>query len=211
MNYLLSAREKQAQTVIANLKKRNMNGYYFNTASECADYILSMLNDGDSVTWGGSESLKQAGVIEKLKNQPNLNVIDRALFPPEKQNEYNNLAFNADCYFMSSNAITLSGELVNIDGFGNRVASLIFGPKKVFLVVGMNKITADVNEAVARVRNIASPPNTIRLSKNTPCAATGKCGDCYCEDCICNQLVITRRSRDKERIHVFLVGENLGF
>ena len=112
---------------------------------------------------------------------------------------------------MSSNAITLAGELVNIDGNGNRVASLIFGPKKVFLIVGMNKVTDNTDEALKRVRNIASPPNTIRLSKSTPCATTGKCGDCYCDDCICNQIVITRRSRDKERIHVFLVGENLGF
>ena len=211
MDFLLEARKKQAKTIIANLEKRNMNGYYFDTAKECTDFILTLLKEGQSVTWGGSMSIKQAGLIDAVKESGKFTVYDRATYPIENQDEYNALAFGADCYLMSSNAITIGGELVNIDGNGNRVASLIFGPKKVFLIVGMNKVTDNTDEALMRVRNIASPPNTIRLSKNTPCAATGKCGDCYCDDCICNQIVITRRSRDKERIHVFLVGENLGF
>ena len=112
---------------------------------------------------------------------------------------------------MSTNAITLDGVLVNIDGNGNRVANLIFGPEHVIVVVGMNKVVKDVDEAYNRVRNIASPPNTVRLGKNTPCSRNGKCGDCYGEDCICNQIVITRRSRVKERIIVLLVNDNLGF
>jgi hypothetical protein len=112
---------------------------------------------------------------------------------------------------MSSNAITLNGELVNVDGFGNRVSSLIYGPEHVILVVGMNKVVPDVKQGFDRVRNIASPPNTIRLNKNTPCSKTGKCGDCMSPDCICNQIVVTRRSRNKERIIVLLVNENLGF
>lgn len=211
MDFLLEARKKQAKTIIANLEKRNINGYYFDTAKECTAFILSLLKDNQSVTWGGSMSIKQSGLIDAVKESGKFTVYDRAAFSPENMDEYNKLAFSSDCYLMSSNAITIGGELVNIDGNGNRVASLIFGPKKVFLIIGMNKVANNTEDALMRVRNIASPPNTIRLSKNTPCAATGKCGDCYCDDCICNQIVITRRSREKERIHVFLVGENLGF
>lgn len=211
MDFLLEARKKQAQTIIANLEKRNMNGYYFNTAKECTDYVLTLLKEGQSVTWGGSMSIKESGLIDTIKESGKFTVIDRADYSPDNMDEYSILAFSSDCYLMSSNAITIGGELVNIDGNGNRVASLIFGPKKVFLIVGMNKVANNTEDALMRVRNIASPPNTIRLAKNTPCASTGKCGDCYCDDCICNQIVITRRSRDKERIHVFLVGENLGF
>ena len=112
---------------------------------------------------------------------------------------------------MSSNAITLDGMLMNIDGNGNRVANLIFGPEHVIVVVGMNKVVPTIEDAYDRIRNIASPPNTIRLRKNTPCSKLGKCGDCYSDDCICNQIVITRRSREKERIIVLLVNDNLGF
>jgi hypothetical protein len=112
---------------------------------------------------------------------------------------------------MSTNAITLDGELVNVDGNGNRVASLIYGPKHVIVITGMNKVVPDVLQGYDRVRNIASPPNTIRLGKNTPCANTGKCGNCLSPDCICSQIVVTRRSREKERIIVILVNENLGF
>lgn len=112
---------------------------------------------------------------------------------------------------MSTNAITMDGELVNIDGSGNRVAALIFGPEEVIIVAGMNKVTADVPGAYKRVKNIASPPNCVRLNKNTPCAMTGQCGSCLGDDCICSQTVITRRSGIPGRIKVILVGEELGY
>ena len=112
---------------------------------------------------------------------------------------------------MGTNAITLDGILVNIDGEGNRVSSLIFGPEKVFVIAGMNKVVTHAGEALDRIRNIASPPNTIRLNKNTPCSKTGKCGNCLSPDCICSQIVYTRRSRAQGRIQVILVGESLGF
>jgi hypothetical protein len=112
---------------------------------------------------------------------------------------------------MSSNAITLDGQLVNIDGSGNRVACLITGPKNVIIIAGMNKVTTDVDNAIERVRNMATPPNTVRLGKKTPCSETGKCANCLVDDCICNQIVITRRSGTQGRIKVILVGEELGF
>lgn len=211
MSNLKAAREKQAKSIISRLEKRNMKGYYCETKEECAELILSMMKEGSSVTWGGSESLKQCGIPERLREKGTYSVIDRATYAAEDMKDYYIKAFTADYYIMGTNAITLDGELMNIDGYGNRVASLIFGPEKVFVIAGMNKVVTDINEAYNRVRNIASPPNTIRLGKNTPCAKTGRCGNFMSEDCICNQIVVTRRSRDGERIHVILVGENLGF
>ena len=120
-------------------------------------------------------------------------------------------AFSADTYFMSTNAITLDGELINIDGNGNRVAALIYGPDQVIIVAGLNKVTANVEDGIRRVRNCATPPNCIRLNKKTPCAATGRCADCLSPEGICNQLVITRRSGNPDRIKVILIGESLGY
>ena len=211
MSFLLQAREKQAIRIIENLEKRNMKGYYCNTKQECAELILSLLNDGDTVSWGGSESLKQCDIPELLKQSGRFNVLDRAEYTPETIRGFYEKAFSSNVFLMGTNAITLDGILVNIDGAGNRVSSLIFGPEKVFVIAGMNKVVPTVEDGLDRVRNFASPPNTIRLNKNTPCAKTGKCGNCLSAECICNQVVYTRRSGIKDRIQVILVGESLGF
>ena len=120
-------------------------------------------------------------------------------------------ALSSDVYFMSTNAITTGGELVNIDGTGNRVAALIYGPETVVILAGMNKIAANVDEALSRVHNVATAQNCIRLDKKTPCAITGACADCLSPDCIRNQVVITRRSGIKGRIKVLLIGESFGY
>ena len=112
---------------------------------------------------------------------------------------------------MSTNASTLDGQLVNTDGTGNRVAALIYGPENVIIIAGMNKVAATLEEAESRVKNIASPPNAIRLDRKTPCALTGSCHDCFAEGCICSHTVITRRSAIKGRIKLILVGEELGY
>ena len=117
----------------------------------------------------------------------------------------------SDYFLMGTNAITLDGELINIDGRGNRVAFLCYGQQKVLILVWMNKIVTDIDSGFKRVRNIASPPNTVRLNKKTPCAVTGKCEDCYSPDCICGQFVVTRRSGVPNRIKVILIGEELGY
>lgn len=211
MSMVFLAREKQAKSIMEKIEKRNMTAHYCKTKEECAELVLSLIKEGSSVTWGGTMSLKECAIDEKLREKGTYEIIDRASYAADEMKEYYKKAFSADCYIMGTNAITLDGELMNIDGNGNRVASLIFGPEKVIVLAGMNKVVADIEEAYDRVRNIASPPNTIRLEKNTPCANTGRCGDCMSPDCICNQIVITRRSREKDRIHVILVNDNLGF
>lgn len=212
MTHLESARELQAKSLISAIEKRNMTAYYCENKEACLQKVLEILPEGCTIAWGGSESIKEAGIPDAVKESGKYTVYDRAKYlSPRQVKEFNKLAFSSDYYFMSSNAITLDGMLMNIDGNGNRVANLIFGPEHVIVVVGMNKVVPTIEYAYDRIRNIASPPNTIRLRKNTPCSKLGKCGDCYSDDCICNQIVITRRSREKERIIVLLVNDNLGF
>lgn len=211
MENLKKARENQAKSIIKNLEKRNMTAFYCETKDACRDKVLEIISNGKSVSWGGTMSMKQCGIAEALAENGTLTILDRANQPADKMKEFFKEVSVCDYYIMGTNAITLDGELVNIDGNGNRLASLIFGPEHVIVIAGMNKVSTDVPEALHRVRNIASPPNTVRLGKNTPCATDGRCHDCMSPDCICNQVVITRRSREKERIIVLLVNENLGF
>lgn len=212
MSYVKKAFEKKAQLIINNLQKRNMEGYYCESSQQLLETLLPMLEEGASIAWGGSESLKECGLMDALKASGKYQLIDRTKAQtPEEQREVYLESAGSDYYLMSTNAITLDGELVNIDGNGNRVACLIHGPKYVFLVVGMNKVVTDIGAGLSRTQNIASPPNTIRLNKKTPCAETGICGGCLSPDCICSQVVITRRSRHDGRIKVFLVAEDLGF
>lgn len=212
MSFVKMAFEKRAKIIIENLKKRNMEGYYCKDSEQLLETLLPMIAEGSSVAWGGSESLKECGLMDALKSSGKYNLIDRSKAKtPEQDREVYLQSAGSDYYLMSTNAITLDGELVNIDGNGNRVACLIHGPKYVFLVVGMNKVVTDIGAGLSRTQNIASPPNTIRLNKKTPCAETGICGGCLSPDCICSQVVITRRSRHEGRIKVFLVAEDLGF
>lgn len=212
MSNVKSARKLQAESIIKNLEKRNMTAYYCEDVASCREKVLELIPEGSVISWGGSMSIHECGVPQALKDRGDCEVLDRTKYTtPEQQKEFAVKTFLSDYFLMSTNAITLDGELVNIDGNGNRVASLIYGPKHVVVITGMNKVVPDVKQGFDRVRNIASPPNTIRLGKNTPCANTGKCGDCMSPECICNQIVVTRRSREKERIIVILVNENLGF
>jgi hypothetical protein len=212
MSHVKSARKLQAEAIIKNLEKRNMTAFYCEDIEECRQKVLELVPADSVISWGGSMSIHECGVPQALKDRGDCEVLDRSRYiTPEQQQEFAVKTFQSDYYLMSTNAITLDGELVNIDGNGNRVASLIYGPKHVIVITGMNKVVPDVKQGFDRVRNIASPPNTIRLGKNTPCAQTGKCGDCMSPECICNQIVVTRRSREKERIIVILVNENLGF
>lgn len=203
--------EKQSATIIKNLAKRQMAGYYCDTSAEALDLALSLIEEKSTVSFGGSMTLNDMGMLEALRSG-DYKLLDRsAAGSPEEVGRIYREAFSADTYFMSTNAITLDGQLVNIDGNGNRVAALIFGPDQVIIIAGMNKVATDVDEAIHRVKNFASPPNCQRLSRNTPCSITGQCGDCQSDDCICSNTVITRRSGRKDRIKVILVGEVLGY
>lgn len=211
MPHKKTALQRQAESIIKNLEKRNMEGYYFETPSACTEAILASMPSGSIIGWGGSETLKECGLIDAVHGG-SYELLDRsAAKTPEEARQIYARTVLADYFLMSSNAITLEGELVNIDGNGNRVACLIQGPSHVIVVAGMNKIVPDVKSAVDRVRNMASPANAIRLGRQLPCAATGVCHDCLSPDCFCCQIVVTRRSMHPGRIKVYLVGEELGY
>ncbi|MDO4285627.1 MAG: lactate utilization protein [Eubacteriales bacterium] len=210
-DYKKEAWAKSAASLIGRLQRRGMEGRYFATAEEAKQAVLAEIPEGASVAWGGSMTLVDTGILDAVKAAP-VTAIDRSLaVTPQEKRECYARAVMADYYLMSTNAITLDGQLVNIDGNGNRVACLITGPSHVILVAGMNKVESTVEAAVARVRNSATPANTLRLSLDTPCASLGHCADCLAPDCICNQIVVTRRSAVAGRIKVFLVGEELGY
>ena len=205
------ANRSLANTIIENMKKKNLEGYYCETAKEAVEQALSFMPEGSSVTWGGSMSIIESGLMDAVR-QGNYEIIDRdTAKTPEEAREMYAKQVMADFFLMSTNALTIGGELVNIDGRSNRISCLCWGPQNVIILAGMNKVAADVESAIARVRNFAAPPNAVRLNRNTPCAKTGKCGDCYSPDCICSQILVTRRSSTPNRIKVILVGEELGY
>jgi len=203
--------KKLAATVLKGIEKRHMEGHYCDSIEEARNLALSLVPAEATASFGGSVTLDETGVLAALRNREDITLYDRATATtPEENKKIMHDALLCDYYFMSSNAITADGELVNIDGTGNRVAALIYGPENVIIIAGMNKIVKDVEEGISRVRNVASPQNCIRLSKDTPCAANGVCGNCL-KDTICDQIVVTRASRIPNRIKVILVGEELGF
>lgn len=206
------AQKNLAETMIRNLEKRNMQGFYAETKEEAVKLIMDQfLTKGKTVCFGGSKTLTESGLLDAIAASDCV-LYDRTLaVTPEEVKDMKAKMINSDYFLMSTNAITVDGELVNIDGRGNRLAYLCYGPENVIILAGMNKVVSTVEEGINRTRNIAAPPNTVRLNKNTPCAVNGRCGDCYSEDCICSQFVITRRSGEKNRIKVVLVSEELGY
>lgn len=211
MSHKKTALSRQAETIIKNLQKRNIEGHYFDTSPACVEAILSAMPSGAIIGWGGSETLKECGLFDAI-HSGSYELLDRsAAKTPEESRQIYGRTVLSDYFLMSTNAITLDGELINIDGNGNRVACLIQGPSHVIIVAGMNKVVPDVKTGVARVRNTASPANAIRLARNLPCAATGICHDCLSPECFCCQVVVTRRSMHPGRIKVYLVGEDLGY
>ena len=200
--------ELLAQTVIKGLKSRNMSGYYAADRAEALRIALSLIDEGSSCTMGGCVSAAEIGLVDALK-QGSYHFIDRAAFSDPHAAAL--AAFDADVFLASCNAITNDGVLVNIDGNSNRVAAIAHGPKKVVMIVGMNKVCSDVDGAMKRARNVAATTNAQRFGLSTPCAKTGACFNCKSPDTICCQSLITRYSRHTGRIHVILVNDTLGF
>lgn len=206
-----TANKLLGETIITHLKKRQIDGYYAADNNQALNIIREMINENTTVAWGGSMTLDEIGLPEMLKNI-NCKIYDRfAPVDPQGKREMFGKIATADYYFMSTNAITIDGQLVNIDGNGNRVASLIHGPQNVVVVVGMNKVTTSVEAAMDRVQNIAAPANAIRLGLDTPCAKDGHCHHCFNPQCICSHIVITRRTSTPGRIKVILVDQSLGY
>ena len=203
--------EHLAQTIIKNLKRRHIEGCYCATAEEAVKKVSELIADGSSVTWGGTMTVRDLGIPQYLKDRGTLEVLDRDLAetPEDKQAIYLK-AFSADVYLSSANAISEDGVIVNIDGNGNRVAAITWGPKKVIFVIGLNKVAQNVEAALARARSTASPINAARFDINTPCHTDGVCHNCNSPECICNYVHFLRNS-PQGRHTVVLVGEALGY
>lgn len=203
--------ERLAKTIIKNLERRHMQGFYCKTAQEAVKKVSELIEDGSSVTWGGTMTVRDLGIPDYLKNRGTLEVLDRDMVktPEEKQAMYLR-AFSTDVYLSSANAISEDGVIVNIDGNGNRVAAITWGPKKVIFVIGLNKVAQTVESALARARSTASPVNATRFDINTPCQMDGVCHNCKSPDSICNYVHFLRNS-PKGRHLVVLVGEDLGY
>lgn len=200
--------ELLAQKVIKGLESRNMTGCYAADRSEALKKALELIPEGSTVTMGGGMTMEEIGLVKALK-EGNYHYIDRN--EAEDKRAAMLEAYDADVYLVSANAITEDGILVNIDGNANRVSALAYGPKKVVLVAGMNKIASDIDGALKRARNIAAPVNAQRFGIDTPCTKTGSCMNCKSPDTICCQFLITRFSKHPGRINVILVNDDLGF
>ena len=200
-----------AQTIIKNLQRRHIEGFYCPTGKEAVKKVSELIEDGSSVTWGGTMTVRDLGIPDALRSRGTLDVLDRDLVetPEEKQDMYLK-AFSADVYLSSANAISEDGVIVNIDGNGNRVAAITWGPKKVIFVIGLNKVAQTVEAALARARSTASPINAARFDIKTPCQIDGVCHNCNSADSICNYIHFLRNS-PRGRHTVVLVGEALGY
>jgi L-lactate utilization protein LutB len=205
--------EKVAKDIIKHLERRRMEGSYAATAAQAREEIVSMIPQGGKVFRCGSMTAAEMGLWEAISKLTGVELIDpyEAGIPPEEGLDRRRRGMTADVMIASTNAITLDGKLVNLDGMGNRVAAMTFGPKKVILVVGMNKVVPDLESATARVKHYAGPVNAVRVGVNTPCVETGLCSDCSSPQRICNAWSIIEGHMIKGRIHVKFVGETLGY
>lgn len=209
---LMATVERHIDKTIAALKKNNMEATYAKNRGEALELIKKYIKDGETITTGGSMTLEEIGAMDIFRSGK-YNFLDRykeGITRAELDKIFRD-AFSADAYFTSSNAVTEEGELYNVDCNGNRVSAMIFGPKSVVVVAGYNKIVADREAAVNRVRTVAAPANAVRLGCKTPCVNTGSCFDCKTEAGICCSYVFLGRQHTSGRIKVIIVGERLGY
>ncbi len=199
----------RAESCVKHLRMHGFGADYFETKEEVLSYLKENIPKGSSIGIGGSVTLTEIGVLSWLTGNEEYHFLDR--YHTDDVSRVFHESLNADVYLMSTNALTEEGELYNIDGNGNRLAALIYGPKKVYVIAGTNKIVKNLEEAVSRVELFSAPENNIRLGKTNPCTKTGQCMHCSTPSTICNQIVTTRRSGTPGRIHVLLVNEALGY
>lgn len=202
--------EKRSQILVKNLQSRHFEAYYCENKEEALKTALSLIPEGSTVGWGGAMSAQQIGLLEAVNNGP-YNAIDRDKAPnPDEREKAMRSCLLADVFITGANALSLDGQMVNIDGNGNRVAAIVYGPRSIIVIAGMNKVMDTLEDALVRARTVAAPMNKQRFASQTPCEITGACGDCRSEGCICNQILTTRNSKPAGRIKVVLVGEALG-
>ncbi len=202
--------EKLGAKVVKAMESRHFEAYYCGTKEEALKKALELIPEGSVVAWGGSVTMNEIGLSEALHNGK-YQLIDRDAAPPEERRKLMRQGLLADYFISGANAVSEDGEIINIDGMGNRVGAIVYGPDHVVMIAGMNKVAKTLEDAVKRARTIAAPINKQRFGGTTPCAKTGSCGDCKAEDCICCQMLVTRVCRPAGRIKVILVGEDLGF
>ena len=197
--------------LIKSLAERNIEGYYFNNLHEAKAEIMEMISANESVGIGNSITLKSMKLSNELMNRGNI-VYDKTLAKTKEEiNILKRSALLTDWYITGTNAISLDGHIVNMDHSGNRVAAMLYGPNNVIIIVSINKITKTLDEAIYRVRNIASPKNAKRAGMNPPCVDLQKCIDCRSPERVCNNLVIIEGQSEKKRMKVFIINENEGF
>lgn len=202
--------EKRAQVLLKNLHSRHFEAYYCPDKEQALAKALKLIPEGASVGWGGAMSAQQIGLIDVVK-AGNYQVIDRdTAETPEEREALMKRCLTADVFLCGANALSLDGQMVSIDGNGNRLAAIVYGPETVLVVAGMNKVCDTLEAAMTRARTVAAPMNKQRFSAQTPCEVTGACADCKSDGCICNQILITRNCRPNGRIKFILVGEELG-
>ena len=220
----MTINENVISSIMENLEKNNMKPYFCNTGAEAKELVMSLIKEGNTVTNGGSVTMKEIGVMDAVKERKDITYLDRNAegLTADEVKEIYKKAFFADVYLMSSNALTVNGELYNVDGNSNRVAALLYGPESVIVVCGINKIVENLDEAVKRVKTVAAPKNTVRLHTGSYCENAGECmslkndGAFMCDGCkgagrICCNYVVSAQQRHKDRIKVIIVNENLGY
>ena len=202
---------KRGEVLVKNLQKRHFDAVYCDTKEDALKQALAWIPEGSTVGWGGATSAQQIGLMAAL-NAGNYQTLDRdTCKTAEERDQMAKACLTANVFITGANALSLDGQMVNIDGTGNRVAATVFGPDSVVVIAGMNKVTDDLDSAITRARTVAAPINQQRFGLNNPCTVTGTCADCKSETCICNHIVITRHCRPVGRIKFILVGEELGF
>ena len=203
--------ERLARTLIKNLQRRHMEAFYCPTKEEAVKKVSELIPNGSSITWGGSMTIRDMGLVDSLHERDDLIIYDRdGLKDRAEIEEIYRKAFSCDFFLSSANAISEDGVIVNIDGNGNRVAAITWGPKKVIFVIGLNKVAQTVDAALSRARGTASPINAARFDIKTPCQVDGVCHNCNSPESICNYVHFLRNS-PKGRHIVVLVGEELGY
>ncbi len=201
---------KRGALLVKNLQSRHFDAFYCETKEDALKKALGLISGDALVGWGGAMSAQQIGLMDALR-AGDYRLIDRDKCETQEAREQamRDCLF-ADVFLTGANGLSMDGEMVNIDGTGNRLAAINYGPREILVIAGMNKVMDTLEEAVRRARTVAAPLNKQRFGDGTPCAVTGKCGDCKSEKCICNQILITRHCRPVGRIKFILVGEDLG-
>ena len=201
---------KRGKVLAENLKKRHFEAYYCENKAQALEKAMELIPDGVTIGWGGAMSAQQIGLFDALRNR-NVTLLDRdKAADAQERGALMKRSLMADVFLTGANALSLDGQMVNIDGNGNRVAAIVYGPDSVIVIAGMNKVMDSLEQAVDRARTVAAPANAQRFNIATPCKAACSCHNCNSPDCICNQLPITRHCRPAGRIKFILVGEDLG-